>query len=527
MPLRSPHPHATRTAPVAVEWLSLVVGLALVFRYRWVLDDSGIYWRYVDNWLFLHRGIVFNQGEWAEGYSGPLWLLVLALLRLTRINYWTLTTIAALGSYTAFWYAAVVVNRALQGDRAGPTVNVPILYLSTNYAVACYFTSGSESPLMQLAAAGVALYAVRPQGRWLPFALGALPLVRNEFVVPAAALVVCMRLTTGRMPWKLLGSAVVCGVAWLTFRVWYYADFFPTTYYLKDKVSIAQGFYYVGNAIAPYGLLAYLAGLGVMLALLAQGKDKGLMLGPRAVMWVVGLSAVPYVIKVGGDMMHYRLLAFPFCLLALSMGGVAERWLGAIGLRGKAARTSVAVLVGAASLAAYPSFLSEHPLSGHETRELDHGISDASLHRHAPDLTFAGNRRAENADLLASYAGSDGSHTAVKSHTGCVDMFWEFQTRFVHGYGLTEPLLARIAVPDERPGHKEALRNLAKELAALRAASSPASEALDKALAAGKAPHWASVNADKVRLVEARMYNAHDLLRNVAAALRRIGPLQL
>lgn len=524
VPLLRP-PSSRPSALSTIEWLYLVLGLALVFRYRWVLDDSGVYWRYVDNWLFLHRGLVYNQGEWAEGYSSPLWLLVLALLRLTRLDYWTLTMITGLATYAAFWCAAVAVNRALKGGDVGSTIDVPLAYLCANYGVASYFTSGSESPLMQLAAAGVALFALRPDNRWLAVALGALPLVRNEFVVPAAALVVCTRLRTGRTPWTLLGSTMACGGAWLLFRVWYYADLFPTTYYLKDKVSIAHGLYYVGNAVEPYGLVAYLVGFGLMLLLLARSREVRLFVGARAVMWVTALAAVAYVVKVGGDMMHYRLLAFPFCLAALSMGGIAERWLGAVGLDGKALRATIGVVVAGASLAAYPSFLSAHPLSGTESRTLDDGISDAAIHRHAPDLTYAIDRRAQDRDLLAAYATSDGGHTAVKAHTGCVNMFWDFRTRYVHGYGLTEPLLARLAVPEERPGHKDALRELATELAKIRGATEPASEALDRALSAGKAPRWASKNVDQVRQVEARMYNAHHLFANALAALRRIGPI--
>ena len=39
--------------PSALEWIYLIVGLVLVYRYRWLFDDSFVYYRYVDNLLFL------------------------------------------------------------------------------------------------------------------------------------------------------------------------------------------------------------------------------------------------------------------------------------------------------------------------------------------------------------------------------------------------------------------------------------------------------------------------------------------
>ena len=71
--------------PVGWVYGNLVVGLVFVARYRWLIDDAFVYFRYVDNLLFLGRGLVYNQGEYVEGFSSPLWTLLLTLLRASGI----------------------------------------------------------------------------------------------------------------------------------------------------------------------------------------------------------------------------------------------------------------------------------------------------------------------------------------------------------------------------------------------------------------------------------------------------------
>ena len=43
-----------------------------------VSDDGAIFLRYAEN-IMSGKGAVFNQGEYVEGYSSPLWLLLLCI----------------------------------------------------------------------------------------------------------------------------------------------------------------------------------------------------------------------------------------------------------------------------------------------------------------------------------------------------------------------------------------------------------------------------------------------------------------
>jgi hypothetical protein len=67
--------------PSPTQWLLLAVGLGLVWRYAWIMDDAFVYARYADNFVRLDFGLVYNAGEYVEGFTSPLWMLWLVVLR--------------------------------------------------------------------------------------------------------------------------------------------------------------------------------------------------------------------------------------------------------------------------------------------------------------------------------------------------------------------------------------------------------------------------------------------------------------
>jgi len=511
--------------PSLIEWAFLAIGLFLVIRYLWILDDSFIYFRYVDNHIFLDRGLVFNEGEFVEGYSSPLWLMLLIVLRQSHLDFWSITAVIACVGFCVFWYACVVINNRFCSEDSGVSLNFPLIFLSTAYGVTSYFSSGSESPLVQLAAALVGLYSLFPQSRRAQIALGFLPLVRNEFVVPLFVLVILTWVLVRRVPWTLIGSSLVCGLSWAIFRIAYYAEFFPTPFYLKDKVAIAQGFYYLKNCFEPYGFhwILFVA-LAATLVLRKRGETN-LHLRTRCLMIVVAASSLPYVIKMGGDMMHYRLLAFPFCLAILSMGGLVERCFHSLRLvSSRWGRAAVSLTLGVIFLVHYPWFLSSHPLLGHEERTLDHGISDAPWHRYHPALEFKRSRWLEDHLRIQRYRIASGNQDHVLTEPFCATMYNQLERQFVHAYGLTDPILARMDVPEERPAHKPGLFGPARELAWIRSRYRSTRLGLaTRAISDGVAPHWMVRNEVKIRMIEQRMYNSHSFLNNFVISLDRIG----
>src|SRR5947208_3425636 len=57
--------------------LVFIIGLYQAITLRWVSDDAFITFRYVQNFV-AGNGIVYNIGEYVEGYTHFLWLLTLS-----------------------------------------------------------------------------------------------------------------------------------------------------------------------------------------------------------------------------------------------------------------------------------------------------------------------------------------------------------------------------------------------------------------------------------------------------------------
>jgi hypothetical protein len=232
--------------------LLLVVGLALVWRYAWIMDDAFVYARYADNLVLLDVGLVYNAGEYVEGFTSPLWMLWLVALRTIGASFWWAWLGTGLVAFAATWWLVGLVDRQLSPGKV--RVYLPLAYLGGNYAVTSWYTSGLETPLLQLAAAAYAWFVLQPRNRVAQICIGLSPLVRPEL---AAAFVVAVALDIAarrRPPWLAIAVAAATSGGWMLFRIWYYADLLPNTFYLKHDPDPAQGGRYLVNAFGSYHL---------------------------------------------------------------------------------------------------------------------------------------------------------------------------------------------------------------------------------------------------------------------------------
>ena len=84
-----------------VAWLLLPVSTWLVFEYRWVLDDAFVYFRYAEN--FAQTGeLVFNLGEYVEGFTSPLWMVLLAITRAIGLRFWPVVVTVSIACSVLF-----------------------------------------------------------------------------------------------------------------------------------------------------------------------------------------------------------------------------------------------------------------------------------------------------------------------------------------------------------------------------------------------------------------------------------------
>ena len=348
-------------------WIAVAFGVFAAIRKAWLCDDAFISFRYAEN-LSHGLGLVFNAGERVEGYSNFLWTLGTALGMRFGVEPETWSIV-----WGVFFYAATLAllladsfqargaparepDGLLPPDALAPTPIACVL-AAVHHDWQVYATSGLETSLFTfLLTAG---YVLGVRARWgvrgagasgFAFALAALTRPDGVLLVP----IVGLYMMWARRP--RVASAVAFGtvflVAWVPYALWkiaYYGEFFPNTYYAKSAYLpwYDQGWTYVSLYFRRYWVLALaipvaLTALVVRIAAWARRptltEGAELPAAPRsrvadpargeervqglALALVLGLVYTLYVTRVGGDFMYARFLipAAPFFVIAMARG---------------------------------------------------------------------------------------------------------------------------------------------------------------------------------------------------------------
>jgi hypothetical protein len=525
--------------PSLTEWLCLVAGLFLVQHYAWLYDDAFVYFRYVDNLIHLDYGLVYNQGEYAEGYSSPLWALILIVLRAMGLSYWPIVLLIAYAGFLAYWWALVVLNHRIVGDRS-VSVNLPLCYSTFVYALGAYFTSGLESPLIHVAAIAYAILIFNPASSIAALLVAISPLIRPELALPLVLSVICTGFRLRRVPWLLVSTAFVSNATWLVFRITYYADLFPTTYYLKNIVDIPQGLIYLNNTMGVYHAWALLITGAVAFALLSRresGRDWQ-RLPERLVILVIAGSVAAYAVKIGGNAQHFRYLSFSFCLAVSALAGIPEwalsRWRAAHsgpssshGATAQGAALGLGVIFALWGFIGYPPQLSSHPFRAQAESEWVDRIYDSYWHRHHDPFVKNIMQGWDQIELYELFRSEDPAlqYRGIESGFWCGDNYRRFHLRIIHSLGLTEPILARVIMASDRPSHKFGLIPLAEEMRDLQRIYSTEPGSYRRAVEAGEAPAWIANNLESIEQIEAKSRNRHRFFENLKLALTPIAPI--
>ena len=339
-------------------------GLWLSRKVWWLCDDAFITFRYAQN-LAEGHGLVFNPGEWVEGYTNFLWAVALGALGKLGAD---IPHAALFGNLLAFATCLALVTAtvrraspSLSEGAVAPPLPFATLVLAGSSAFTTFATSGLET---MPAAAWVCLGMAASTTRARPWVLGLVfvgaALTRPDHVLYGVAMgaallaedlrhgegVLLRRLRPARLAAYAAPFFLVLVPYWLL-RWRAYGDFYPNTYYAKSggEAYWTQGGVYLVHFLATTG--AWL-GLPVMaLAFLGRTQFRD---DTRLRAFALGSCAlvVPYVTKVGGDFMEHRFFITLLPVIAASTE-VALRW-RQVGAR--RAWTGVALAVPAVAAAA-------------------------------------------------------------------------------------------------------------------------------------------------------------------------------
>lgn len=327
-----------RTATAALCAVPILLVLGAGWHNRWVADDGFIYLRVVDN---LHHGLgpVFNGGERVEVYTGPLWLALLwgtsSVLRGVALEWIAVVMglVATVGGMVAAARGSWLLWRSLGRTSVG--LPLGLLVAAAVRPMWDFATSGLETGLI-FGWLGVSFWALavlhfkeppRPRAGWrraLPrvspastaLLVGLGPLVRPDLAIFSAgflvALLVAPRVAGRATRVRLVLVAVLLPVAYQLFRMGYFAALAPNTALAKEAgiSDWARGWAYLKDFVEPYYLVVPLAAL-LGWALYELGR------APRAPRRALLLALCPvacaglhalYIVRVGGDFMHGRML---------------------------------------------------------------------------------------------------------------------------------------------------------------------------------------------------------------------------
>jgi arabinofuranosyltransferase len=298
-----------------------ITAMALAWSIRFVQDDAYISFRYARNLADGH-GLVFQQGDKVQGFTNPLWTVLLAIPHLLGRDpalFSEVVGIACLGGTVAVTFTLAM---SLLGTTRRAVAAVAVLVGCVTFVA--YGTGGLETSLQTLLVTSVALLALTRAGRGesnlstllaISVLSGLAMLTRLDsavLVVPwsVVAWVAVDRRVRGR-GWRIraghvlavLLPAAVLVIAWLGWASAYYGSPFPNTLKAKSGglVSLRFGAEFVLLFVLSYGLPVLIP------AIVLRGRALVGSTRWRIVVAVIGLWVV-YVVVAGGDFMEFRFM---------------------------------------------------------------------------------------------------------------------------------------------------------------------------------------------------------------------------
>ncbi len=290
------------------------------------VDDAYISYRYAENFAS-GEGLVFNKGEYVEGYTNFLWVILLGILkkigidvRLTSLGLGSLLSIITLfltllvssriSAKNTTLYGQTLRLRSEQGWFADILKMAAVLYIATSPAFGVWSVAGLETPLfMCLLICAVWLHLrEEEQTRGFPFSalfFGLLALTRPEGIMYFGLTLLyslmyrfwyqSQRLLELCQPLIVFLCIVVPHFLW---RWQYYGSILPNTYYMKvGKEFYFSGFKYVYEFFFAYGGASFFL---LCCFFLVVTRVREYWVG--YFLFVLGVSML-YFIYVGGDWM--------------------------------------------------------------------------------------------------------------------------------------------------------------------------------------------------------------------------------
>ena len=322
--------HARRESITSCYLIALAIFVVNVINLYSVTDDAYISYRYLDNWLAGH-GLVFNPGERVEGYTNLLWIILIAPWRVMGLSPEMVSLALSLLS-AGLLFVGVYVLAARLARHSGAGIAAVIL-AATFPPLAHYVSTGLETILFAalIVAAFARISVTKKPDLWVAVILGAAVLTRPEGMMVGIIVYGIYGLQSrsalsDRQTWSSALLFSMFPILLTCWRLWYYGDPLPNTYYAKATGTgfelVGTGLTYISRfAVGQYGWMFLVFGVLVFLPPMLRKLHNNTL---ACALGLVLLVHFLYVIKVGGDylpMSRFILHIFPL-LVVLSVLGL-------------------------------------------------------------------------------------------------------------------------------------------------------------------------------------------------------------
>jgi len=316
--------------------IAMLAAAVMLIGTSWIGDDAFITLRFIDNFVN-GFGLRFNIAERVQGYTHPLWLLLLTpFYALTREAMVTTMSFSIMLSLGALW---VLVARIAKNTGYGCMM---VLLALASRTISSFSSSGLENPLTFLLLALLVwqLYKnVADNGHadisgltgrdWIPAGIAGLLLLNrlDLAVLVGPVLAYLLFRSGGSARIKVAVMAILPAAAWMVFSLIYYGAPLPNTAYAKlgtgfsTATLIMRGLEYCKDFVLTDPLLALIIIKAVIDSLRSRNWTT-LSLGIGIVLYVA------YTIVIGGDFMSGRFFSAPgFLALCLLARATVPQWL--------------------------------------------------------------------------------------------------------------------------------------------------------------------------------------------------------
>jgi hypothetical protein len=286
----------------------LCLALGSYFYYGNSVDDAWISLRYAKN-ISDGLGPIFSPGQSpVEGYTNPLWVFIMSLLLLIKLDSQTILSCLCLIPFglLSFLYFKFTNSRA--------SIAVSLFTLFCMHSFHYWNFSGMESVCTSILILGWYIASTK-NNKNLSLLFAALAIYcRPDSVLILSLLLIPNFISGTRQKFLYLLQLSAYGIPLAIYKLYYFNSIIPNTYYAKSSMNMGialrgldyiKGFFYHPELLVIFGITLFIA------------YNKKL---PKTLLLLITVYFL-YFIKTGGDFFHWFRFLVPiipvwvFCLM--------------------------------------------------------------------------------------------------------------------------------------------------------------------------------------------------------------------